>query len=128
MKESLTSTDVALLARGHWAKYFEWRFLPKMRRRLIAALVFLGAFVIAELVTTAQNRAVADYTPTAGGAALSAALLLLFLGALLWAVYIYGGAKSEFVDATVSRWESGDKELPSADTVRKFITENGLGR
>ena len=49
------------------------------------------------------------------------ALVLVGLGFFLKGQFSYQSAQTEFADHAVAQWESGNHQIPDAETVEEFI-------
>lgn len=113
MEDKLTGTDIRMMAKGYWERYFEWRFHPKAKWLLAAAALFFGLLLV-----------VAAATPAVVSSALyilALVLGILAFGSLTAAFYVYGSAKKEFLDSVVDVWEKGEHSLPREAAVAEFV-------
>lgn len=135
MKEQLTGTDIRYIAQGYWRHTFNWGFHPRVKTPAVIALVsFLAgiAAVIGDLIDnpliapmTGNSTAttVVPHTPSAA-IFVAVALVLVAAGFFVKAMYVADPEKAKFLDSVTTRWESGDKSIPDAETVTKFLGES----
>jgi phosphoglycerol transferase MdoB-like AlkP superfamily enzyme len=121
-EDVLTGTNMRMLAKGYWDKYFEWRLFPGSYKWYIGTIVALAlALILLGLTATA-------YGYTEPVPAIFGTFILIFVAVagifVFLNLYQYRAAKEDFVDNWVTRWEKGDhSELPSINSVIDFTHE-----
>jgi len=114
----LTGTDIRVLAKGYWGRYFSWRLYPRVKWLMVG-----GAAVFALLLVLVLVASAADIT-SAGYRVLLILLAAVGVGCVVGAFGVYLMDRDHYVDRCVDKWEHGDPTLPDEESVVQFA--NGM--
>jgi len=120
MHSELRGTDIKWIAKGYWGNRFTNRVHPKVKADWLVAVV-TGAIGIVVLLVSACAYSVSETTGPDPIAGVGIALVLVGLGFFLKGQFAYEAELNKFADKTVAAWESGNHQIPDAETVEESI-------